>query len=136
MALKDKIMDVAVDVRVESPTFARHVCVALDDRNRRQLWIPRGFAHGFVALSEEATLLYKCDAPYNRASEIGIRWNDPDIGIDWGTKQPILSEKDAALDGSMAYALSGVEVRIKTTMLYLHKYQKAAATSGNGKKRR
>ncbi len=64
--------------------------------SHRQLWIPRGFAHGFAVLSDEATILYKCDAPYDRGSEIGIRWNDPDIGIDWGVEQPILSEKDAA----------------------------------------
>ena len=95
MVLSGAIIDVAVDVRVGSPTFARHVAVPLDSESHRQLWIPRGFAHGFAVLSEEAIVLYKCDLPYDRDSEIGIRWNDSDINIDWGTEQPILSEKDA-----------------------------------------
>lgn len=96
MVLNGAVLDVAVDVRVGSPAFGQHAAVRLDAASHRQLWIPRGFAHGFVVLSSEATILYKCDAPYDRASEIGIRWNDPDIGIDWGTEEPILSEKDAA----------------------------------------
>ncbi len=96
MVLTGCALDVAVDVRVGSPTFGRYVSVTLDDRTHRQLWIPRGFAHGFVVLSGEARFLYKCDAPYDRGSEIGIRWNDPDINVDWGVAQPILSEKDAA----------------------------------------
>ncbi len=95
MVLSGAVMDVAVDVRVGSPTFGRHVAVRLDGESHRQLWVPRGFAHGFAVLSDEAVFLYKCDAPYDRGSEIGIRWNDPDIGIDWGVEQPILSEKDA-----------------------------------------
>lgn len=95
MVLSGAVLDVAVDVRVGSPTFGQHAAVRLDAATHRQLWLPRGFAHGFMVLSNEATFLYKCDAPYDRASEIGIRWNDPDIGIDWGTEQPILSEKDA-----------------------------------------
>jgi dTDP-4-dehydrorhamnose 3,5-epimerase len=96
MVLSGAVMDVAVDVRAGSPTFGRHVAIRLDGESHRQLWIPRGFAHGFAVLSDEAIFLYKCDAPYDRGSEIGIRWNDPDIGIDWGVEQPILSEKDAA----------------------------------------
>lgn len=95
MVLSGQVMDVAVDVRIGSPTFGQHECFLLDDSTYRQVWIPRGFAHGFVVLSDEAKLLYKCNAPYDRASEIGIRWNDPDIGIDWGVKEPILSPKDA-----------------------------------------
>jgi len=94
--LRGAINDVAVDVRIGSPSFGRHVSVRLDDRNHRQLWIPRGFAHGFVALTDETIVLYKCDAPYDRASEVGIRWNDPEINIDWGAVEPIVSEKDAA----------------------------------------
>ena len=96
MVLSGAVLDVAVDVRVGSPTFRRHVSVVLDDQTHRQLWIPRGFAHGFLALSEEARFLYKCDALYDRGSEMSIRWNDPDINIDWGVEHPLLSEKDAA----------------------------------------
>ncbi len=96
MVLSGAVIDVAADVRVGSPTFGRHVAVRLDAVSHRQLWIPRGFAHGFAVLSDEAAFLYKCDAPYDRGSEIGIRWNDPDIGIDWGVEHAILSEKDAA----------------------------------------
>ena len=95
MVLSGAVLDVAVDVRVGSPTFAQHVSAVLDDHAHRQLWIPRGFAHGFVVLSGEAKFLYKCDAPYDRGSEIIIRWDDPDINIDWEVERPILSEKDA-----------------------------------------
>ena len=96
MVLRGAVLDVAVDVRVGSPTFGRHVSIVLDDQEHRQLWIPRGFAHGFLALSEEATFLYKCDALYDRGSEISVRWNNSDIKIDWGVERPLLSEKDAA----------------------------------------
>ncbi len=96
MVLSGAVLDVAVDVRVGSPTFAHHVSIILDDRAHRQLWVPRGFAHGFLVLSDEAIFLYKCDALYDRGSEIGIRWDDPEISIDWGVKSPLLSEKDAA----------------------------------------
>jgi dTDP-4-dehydrorhamnose 3,5-epimerase len=95
MVVSGTVMDVAVDVRTGSPAFGQHVSVVLDGRAHRQLWIPGGFAHGFVVLSEEARFLYKCDAPYDRSSEITIRWDDPDLKIDWGIEQPILSEKDA-----------------------------------------
>jgi dTDP-4-dehydrorhamnose 3,5-epimerase len=95
MVLSGLVKDVAVDVRVGSPTFGRCVSLLLDAKSQRQLWIPRGFAHGFLVLSEEAHFLYKCDAPYDRDSEIGIRWNDPDIGIDWEFPEPELSKKDA-----------------------------------------
>lgn len=96
MVVSGAVLDVAVDVRIGSPSFGRHAAVLLDDKTHRQLWIPRGFAHGFLALSEEARFLYKCDARYDRASEMSIRWNDPDIAIDWGVETPLLSEKDAA----------------------------------------
>ncbi len=96
MVLRGAVLDVAVDVRAGSPSFGRYVSVILDDANHRQLWIPRGFAHGFLALSSEATFLYTRDAPYDRSSEISIRWDDPGIGIDWGITQPIVSDKDAA----------------------------------------
>lgn len=96
MVLSGAVLDVAVDVRVGSPTFRRHISVILDDQTHRQLWIPRGFAHGFLVLSEEARFLYKCDALYDRGSEMSIRWNDPDLNIDWGLEHPLLSEKDAS----------------------------------------
>ena len=78
---------------VGSPTFCRHVSVELG--NLRQLWIPRGFAHGFVVVSELADLLYRCDELYSPADEIFIRWNDPALGIDWRCEAPILSPRDA-----------------------------------------
>ena len=95
MVTSGAVLDVAVDVRVGSPAFGRHVAVVLDDKTHRQLWIPRGFAHAFLALSEEARFLYKCDALYDRGSDMSIRWNDPDIKIDWPLTEPLLSEKDA-----------------------------------------
>jgi dTDP-4-dehydrorhamnose 3,5-epimerase len=94
-ALRGMVLDVAVDVRVGSPNFGRHVAVELSEENRRQLWIPRGFAHGFVVLSETADFFYKCDDLYSRDDEISIRWNDPAIGINWGVERPSLSAKDA-----------------------------------------
>jgi dTDP-4-dehydrorhamnose 3,5-epimerase len=94
--VRGAVLDVAVDVRVGSRTFAQYVAVELSEENRRQLWVPRGFAHGFIVLSETADVWYKCDALYSPKDEITIRWDDPDIGIDWQTKAPILSEKDGA----------------------------------------
>ena len=94
-ALRGRVLDVAVDVRVGSPNFGRHVAVELSEDNRRQLWVPRGFAHGFAVLSETADFFYKCDALYSPKDEISIRWNDPAIGIDWGLADPSLSAKDA-----------------------------------------
>lgn len=94
-ALRGRVLDVAVDVRVGSPNFGRHVAVELNEENRRQLWVPRGFAHGFSVLSETADFFYKCDALYSPKDEISVRWNDPAIGIDWGLADPSLSPKDA-----------------------------------------
>ncbi|PWE80803.1 dTDP-4-dehydrorhamnose 3,5-epimerase [Bradyrhizobium sp. SUTN9-2] len=95
-ALRGRVLDVAVDVRVGSPYFGRHVAVELSEENRRQLWIPRGFAHGFLVLSETADFFYKCDGVYSPQDEIGIRWDDPTIAIEWGISSPSLSAKDAA----------------------------------------
>jgi dTDP-4-dehydrorhamnose 3,5-epimerase len=78
-----EILDVAVDLRRNSPTFGRHFAVKLSDENHRQLFIPRGFAHGFSVLSHAAVVQYKCDNPYCPESESGVAWNDPAIGIDW-----------------------------------------------------
>lgn len=93
--LKGAVLDVAVDVRVGSPTFGRHVSVELNDENRRQLWVPRGFAHGFAVLSETADFFYKCDAYYSPKDEISVRWDDPRIGISWEVNNPSLSAKDS-----------------------------------------
>jgi dTDP-4-dehydrorhamnose 3,5-epimerase len=93
--LRGRVLDVAVDVRIGSPTFGRHVAVELSEENRKQLWVPRGFAHGFAVLSETADFFYKCDALYSPKDEISVRWNDPAIGIDWGLADPSLSPKDA-----------------------------------------
>jgi dTDP-4-dehydrorhamnose 3,5-epimerase len=94
MVLKGRVLDVAVDVRVGSPTFGRHVSVELDNETPRQLWLPPGFAHGFLVLSERADVFYKCDAPYSPVDEITVRWNDPTLAIDWGVDSPILSARD------------------------------------------
>lgn len=94
--LHGRVLDVAVDVRNGSPTFGRHVAVVLSDENRRQLWVPRGFAHGFAVLSETADFFYKCDSLFSPPDEITVRWDDPAIGIDWGVAAPILSARDAA----------------------------------------
>jgi dTDP-4-dehydrorhamnose 3,5-epimerase len=94
--MRGRVLDVAVDVRVGSPTFGRHVAVELGDEHFRQLWIPRGFAHGFAVLSESADFFYKCDALYSPSDEITIRWDDPDLNIDWRTPAPALSTRDSA----------------------------------------
>jgi len=93
--LRGNVRDVAVDVRRGSPTFGQHVAVELNEENRRQLWVPRGFAHGFAVLSETADLFYKCDEFYSPSDEIVVRWDDPAIGVQWGIKSPILSPRDA-----------------------------------------
>ena len=95
-ALRGRVLDVAVDVRLGSPNFGRHVAVELSEENRRQLWVPRGFAHGFVVLSETADFFYKCDELYSPKDEISVRWDDPAIAIQWGVENPSLSAKDAA----------------------------------------
>lgn len=91
-----KVLDVAVDIRPQSPTFGQHVSVELSDENKRQLFIPRGFAHGFAVLSETAVFQYKCDNYYAPDYEGGILWSDPSLGIDWKLpeKDIILSDKD------------------------------------------
>lgn len=93
--LRGSVLDVAVDVRVGSPSFGRHVAVELNEDNRLQIWVPRGFAHGFAVLSETADIFYKCDNPYEPKNELSIRWDDPAIGIEWRVKAPLLSAKDA-----------------------------------------
>lgn len=94
--VEGRVLDVAVDVRRGSPTFGRYVAVELSAENKRQLFIPRGFAHGFAVLSETATVQYKCDNPYVPQSEGAVAWNDPAIGIDWRlpAEDVVLSERD------------------------------------------
>lgn len=93
-----RVLDVAVDIRRGSPSFGQHVAVELSAQNRLQLFIPRGFAHGFSVLSQEAVFQYKCDNYYAPGDEGAIAWDDPDLGIDWRIppQKVILSEKDAA----------------------------------------
>ena len=94
--IKGKVLDVAVDIRKSSPTFGQHVMVELSEENKRQFFIPRGFAHGFLVMSEEAIFTYKVDNPYAPQCDAGIRWNDPDLGIEWpiDPAQVLTSEKD------------------------------------------
>ncbi len=95
--IKGSVLDVAVDIRKGSPTFGKHIAVELSDKNKRQLFVPRGFAHGFQVLSDEAVFLYKVDNPYTPASERSIRFDDPEINIGWrhfDDLLPVLSEKD------------------------------------------
>ena len=94
--LQGEVFDAAVDLRVGSPHFGRWAGVMLSAENRRQLWIPEGFAHGFCALSETAMFAYKCTDFYAPESEMTVLWNDPGIGIDWPLSDPIVSGKDAA----------------------------------------
>ena len=91
-----RVLDVAVDLRRSSPTFGQHVMVELSGENKRQLFIPRGFAHGFLVLSDEAVFAYKVDNVYSPQSEAGIRWNDPDLAINWPLDglEVLTSEKD------------------------------------------
>jgi dTDP-4-dehydrorhamnose 3,5-epimerase len=93
--LEGEVYDVGVDIRVGSPTFGRWAAAILSATNKRHFWVPEGFAHGFVVLSEFATFSYQCTAQYDRAADAGIRWNDAELGIDWPVSAPLLSDKDA-----------------------------------------
>lgn len=88
------VLDVAVDLRKNSPTYTQWVGVELSEKNKQQLLIPRGFGHGFVTLTDDVEFMYKADNYYAPQADGGIRWNDPDIGVDWGIDDPILSDKD------------------------------------------
>lgn len=98
-AIKGTVLDVVVDMRKESPTFSQHFSIELSEDNKKQLFVPRGFAHGFMVLSESAIFCYKCDNFYNKASERGLRYDDPYLGIDWRlpTTELVVSEKDLKL---------------------------------------
>jgi dTDP-4-dehydrorhamnose 3,5-epimerase len=97
--LEGKVLDVAVDIRSNSKTFGQHVAVELTAENETQLFVPRGFAHGFVVLSETATFFYKCDNYYNKLFEGGVMYNDPQLAINWQlpSEDLLLSEKDLLL---------------------------------------
>lgn len=90
-----EVLDVAVDIRKGSATYGKHVAVHLSGENHRMLYVPPGFAHGFLVLSEECYFSYKCTQVYNKEAEGGLMWNDPSLGIDWEVDQPLISEKDS-----------------------------------------
>lgn len=97
--LKGRVLDVAVDLRKNSKTYGKQVMLELSGSNNVIFWIPEGFAHGFSVLEDDTVFAYKCSAPYSKESERCIRWDDPDLKIDWGVTNPILSEKD--LEGQL-----------------------------------
>ena len=92
--LKGSVIDIAVDLRKASNTFGKHVKVELSSQNHRQLWIPPGFAHGFVALEDHTIFSYKCTNHYSKEHEMDLLWNDVDLDIQWGIENPIISDKD------------------------------------------
>ena len=92
--VRGAVLDVAVDLRPQSPTYKRWGAVELSEENKRQLLIPRGFGHGFVTLTDHVEFLYKADNPYAPEADGGIRWNDPELNVDWGVTDPVLSDKD------------------------------------------
>lgn len=93
--VRGAVMDVAVDLRKDSPTYKQWVSVELSAENKRQLFIPQGFGHAFLTLTDDVEFVYKCDNLYSRELERSIRYDDPEIGIEWGTDGPVLSDKDA-----------------------------------------
>jgi dTDP-4-dehydrorhamnose 3,5-epimerase len=95
--VEGRIWDVALDVRRDSRTYGKWESVELSDEKKNMFWIPAGFAHGFVCLSETVHLLYKCTAEYDKASEAGIRWDDPELAIPWPLRPAAVSDKDAVL---------------------------------------
>ena len=92
--IKGAVIDVAVDIRKDSPTYGESVSIELSEENFKMFWVPAGFAHGFLTLKDETIFSYKCTNLYNKESEGGLMWNDPSLNIDWGITDPILSEKD------------------------------------------
>ena len=91
-----EVLDVAVDIDPQSPTYGQHVAVTLSEKNKRQLWVPPGYAHGFLVLSEFADFEYKCTDYYDPADEGALAWNDPEVAISWPLENPRLSAKDSA----------------------------------------
>lgn len=95
--IRGEVLDVALDLRKSSATYGKHFSIRLTEENKTMVWIPPGFAHGFLTLVEETLFAYKVTGLYNKESEGGILWNDPDLAIEWGIDQPVLSEKDLIL---------------------------------------
>lgn len=95
--VKGRVNDVVVDIRKNSPTYGQNFCIELSEENQLQFWIPPGFAHGFETLEDNTIFLYKCTNIYNKGSEGGIRWNDPELNIKWVTEEAIVSDKDQVL---------------------------------------
>ena len=93
--VKGAVLDVVVDIRKASITYGQHVCFKLSENNKNIVWIPPGFAHGFVTLEEDTVFSYKCTEIYNKEYEDSLLWNDPDLNIDWGIDNPLVSEKDS-----------------------------------------
>ena len=93
--LEGAVLDVVVDIRKTSPTYGNHFKMILSKENKMMLWIPTGFAHGFLTLEDKTVFFYKCTQFYHKDSEASILWNDPKLAIDWGIQNPIISEKDA-----------------------------------------
>jgi len=106
------VLDVASDIRKNSPTFGKSYSVMLNGSNNLMLWIPPGFAHGFLALEDNTVVIYKCTSPYNKDSEKGIKWNDPDLNINWGISNPLVSEKDNKLPFLKEYEASLTETKM------------------------
>lgn len=95
--IKGSVWDVAVDIRKNSPTFKKWIAIELSEENKKMFYIPEGFAHGFLALTDEVHLMYKCSNEYSTQSDAGILWNDPELAIKWPIDNPILSDKDLVL---------------------------------------
>jgi len=92
--IKGSVLDVVVDIRKRSPTYGKHFSLELNEQNKTMLWVPEGFAHGFVTLQDETIFYYKCNNYYNKESEGCVKWDDPSLGIDWHVSEPVLSDKD------------------------------------------
>jgi len=94
-----RVIDIAVDIRKESKTYGKHIRIELSGETQALLWIPPGFAHGFSVLEQDTVFLYKCTKPYHPEAEQGLVWNDPDLDINWGMEEPVVSQKDCQLPG-------------------------------------
>ena len=102
--IRGAVLDVAVDIRSSSPTYGQHIALELTEENKTMMLLPEGFAHGFVVLEDNTIFSYKCSRTYSKESEAGILWCDPDLGIDWKIKDPILSEKDKVAQPFKAFS--------------------------------
>ncbi len=110
--VKGSVLDVATDIRKNSSTYSKSFSVKLSGENNFMLWIPPGFAHGFLSLEDDTVVVYKCTAPYNKDAEKGIRWNDRDLDINWGVSNPIISDKDNRLPLLKEYQAGLIETKM------------------------